>query len=58
MWKWKHRKLAVLAAVIALGLTTGACAASSVYVGVSAPGPWYGAPVPYGGGVMIGRPVW
>lgn len=58
MWKRKHRKLAVLAAVIALGLTTGACAPSSVYVGVAAPRPWYGPPVPYGGGVVIGRPVW
>jgi len=58
MWIQKRWTLAVLAAVVALGLTTGACAGSSVYVGVAAPGPWYGPPGPYGGGVVIGRPVW
>lgn len=39
-------------------LAVGACAGSNVYVGVAAPHPWYGPPVPYGGGVVIGRPIW
>jgi len=54
----KQRRIAVFLAVIVLGLSAGACAGTTMYVGVAAPGPWYGGPVPYGGGVMVGRPVW
>ena len=54
----KRRMIGLLAAIMAIALSVGACAGSTMYVGVSAPGPWYGPPVPYGGGVVIGRPIW
>lgn len=54
----KRRRIMLLAAIMAVGFSAGACAGSTMFIGVSAPGPWYGPPVPYGGGVVIGRPIW
>jgi hypothetical protein len=50
----------LLAAIVALTLSSVSCSGGSVYVGVAVAGPYYGYPYGPGwpvGGVVVGRPL-